>query len=369
MFKIELNNARNDSHFVSNGNLNAKSPIVEIFSAVAFGEDTSKFDGKKVDAVMNRVKQLASQALAGDTSAKAELNAITRYAIEPNLLKAVQLFSFMGTFRQIGYDEQAMMKTYKHDSVRASAQAARGDVPFATTSWEEYPIATQTISSGYAVNYREVQSGNLDRVAEGMQQVQTVMQNKAMAYVVHAMYNAIKEAEGVKFFAETEGITKSAVDDTLKKIRHFGTPAILGDYSVVSQLNDLAGFKADPTDAKATKLSEAVMNEIHRTGLLSTYKGSPVVELPNQYNTTALTADGSNFQTYLPEGLLFFVPQGAVSPLQIFQRGGLTSMTGNDVVTGTELTRFDLEIGAGVAKGRAHEIGIIRDENYDAPVA
>ena len=365
MFKIELNNARKDSELAT-PKLSAKSPLVEVFSAVAFGEDTSRF-GNKVDATMKHITELASRALNGDPVAKAEINAVVRYAIEPKLARTIQLFNFMGTFRPIGYDEQAMMRTYKHEAIRSNFQAARGDVPFAATSWEEYAIGTQTISSGYAVNYREIQSGNLDRVAEGMEQVQTDMQNKAMNYVVLEMYNAIKNAQGVKYFAETAGITKGSVDDTLNKVRRFGPVAITGDFSAVSQLNDFAGFKADPTDAKATKLSEMVMNEIHRTGLLSTYKGSPVVELPNQYNLTALNADGTNFETYLPEGLLYFIPQGAVSPLQIFQRGGLTSMTGNDVVTGTELTRFDLEIGCGVAKGREHEIGLIRDTNYELP--
>lgn len=365
MFKIELNNARKDSE-LANAKLSAKSPIVEVFSAIAFGQDTSKY-GNKVDAVMSRVTELASRALNGDTMAKAELNTVIRYAIEPKLLAPIQLFNFMGTFRQIGYDEQPMMRTYKHESIRSQFQAARGDVPFASTSWEEYPIGTQTISAGYAVNYREIQSGNLDRVAEGMEQVQTDMRNKAMNYVVLEMYKAIKDAQGVKYFAETEGITKGAVDDALAKVRRFGQPAITGDYSVVSQLNDFAGFRADPTDAKATKLPESVMNEIHRTGLLSTYKGAPVVELPNQYNLTSMNKAGDNFSTYLPEGLLFLIPQGGVSPLQIFQRGGLTSMTGNDVVTGTELTRFDLELGTGVARGREFEIGLIRDTNFELP--
>ncbi|WP_345807528.1 hypothetical protein [Bacillus pumilus] len=40
-------------------------------------------------------------------------------------------------------------------------------------------------------------------------------------------------------------------------------------------------------------------------------------------------------------------------------------MTGNDVVTGTEITRFDLELGAGVAEGMEHQIGLIRDENFE----
>src|SRR5690606_28112431 len=188
----------------------------------------------------------------GDPIAKAEINTITRYAIEPKLIKAIQLFNFMGTFRTIGYDEQPMMKTYKHEAIRSGFQAARGDVPFAATTWREYAIGTNTVSSGYAFNYRELQSGNLDKVAEGMEQVQTDMHNKAMNYVVVEMVKAIKNATGIKYFAESAGIAKQAVDETINKVRRFGQPAIAGDFSVVSQLNDFAGFKADPTEGKNT---------------------------------------------------------------------------------------------------------------------
>jgi hypothetical protein len=363
MFSFELNNKRNDLQ-LANNKLNCKSPVVEIFNAIATGQDLTKF-GTKVDTVMNHVKDLAQKANNGDFSAKAEINSIVRFAIEPKLTNLIQLFSFMGTFRDISYDEQAMLKTYKHDSIRSNFQASQGDVPFAVTSWEEYPVATSTISAGYAVNYREIASGNLDKVAEGMNQVQIDMMNKAMLYVVIQMYNAIKNATGVKYFAEANGIVKTSVDDVLKKVRRFGKPAIAGDYSVISQLSAFAGYAS--TAPSVSGVSQTAMDEIRQNGALSVYGGSSVVELPNQYNLTQLNAAGDNFKTYLPEGLLFFVPQGALSPLQVFRRGGLTSQTGNDIVSGTELTRFDMEIGAGVAKGREFEIGLLSDTNFSMP--
>jgi hypothetical protein len=364
IFELNLNNARKDSEYAVNSKLGHNSPIVEIFSALATGKDVSKY-GNKVDTTMNRIKELCAKAHNGDFGAKAEFNSIVRYALEPHLQTQIQLFNFMGTFKEIGYDEQAMVKTYKHESIRSNFQASQGDPTFGTHVWEEYPILTKTISSGYAVNYREVASGNLDKISEGMQQVQVDMMNKAMLYVIHTLYNGIKNAHGVKYFAENSGIIKASVDDIVKKVRRFGRPSLTGDYSVVSQLNSFAGFKADPTDAKNTFLSEAVMNEIRQTGLLSTYNGSAIVETPNQYNLTKLNAAGDNFDTYLPEGLLFVIPQAAIAPLQIFKRGGLTSMSGNDVITGTEMTRFDMEIGADLAKGREYEIGLISDTNFE----
>lgn len=362
-FELNLNNVRKDADYQVNNKLNEKSPIVEIFSAAIQGKDISSY--KNADKAMEKVKELCSRAHNGDLGARAEFNTIVRYVLEPHLQTQIKLFSFMGTYKEIGYDEQPRIKTYKHESIRSNFQASQGDVNFGTTVWEEYPINTKTISSGYAVNYREIASGNLDRVSEGIQQVQVDMLNKSVLYVISVLYNSIKNATGVKYFSEAAGITKTAVDDMLKKVRRFGRPTLTGDYSVVSQLNELSGFKADPTDAKNTNLPESVMDEIRQTGLISTYNGSPIVETPNQYNMTQLNATGDNFKLYLPEGLLFVLPQGTVAPLQIFKRGGITTMSGNDVVTGTEMTRFDMEIGADLAKGREYEVGLISDTNFE----
>jgi hypothetical protein len=41
----------------------------------------------------------------------------------------------------------------------------------------------------------------------------------------------------------------------------------------------------------------------------------------------------------------------------------LTSFSGNDVHTGKVITRFDLEVGCDVAKGREHQIGVFYDTN------
>lgn len=360
----EINNKRLDSEYVQ-PKFNAKSQLVEIFSAITDGQDYSKY-GKKVDTVVNHVKELASKAHAGDFTAKAELNTIVRYTVEPHLEKQIQLFNFMGRFRDIPYNEQPMVTTYKHESLNADFQASQGDVGFSTVNWEEYAINTKTISAGFSVNYREIASGNLDRVAEGKEQIQTVMMNKFMNYVIYQLYTGIKNATGVKYFSEGAGITKSAVDDALKKIRRFGRPSLVGDYSVVSQLSDFAGHAS--TSPSVSGLSDAVMEEIRGTGLLQTYNGSSIVELPNMYQTTKLNGAGDNFKTYLPEGLLFLIPQGnPIAPLQVFRRGGLSSMTGTNVENGQEVTRFDMEVAAELVKGREFEVGLISDTNFEAP--
>ena len=359
-----LNNIRRESDMIFKKKLNEKSKALEIFSAMVSGESLDRF-GNEANVVTTGIKNLAESALYGDVRAKMELNQFQKQLVAPQLTKMVNLFSFMGKFKDIPYDAQPIIETYKHEAIRSNFQAAHGDVNFPTVRKEEYPISTQTISAGYAVDYREIASGNLDRVSEGMEQVKIDMMNKATAYVVMTMYDRIKNATGVKCFAETEGIVKSAVDDAIANYRKYGTgTSLLGDYSVVSQINAIAGqdFMGNKT---SNLLPESVMEEIRKKGVLSYYNSCSVVELPNQYNFSQLTPDGKNFATYMPEGLLYIIPQGMASPLQIFRRGGLTSLTGTDITTGTEITRFDMEIGADVARGQEHRIGIIRDKNFD----
>lgn len=363
IYEINMSNAQAD---VNTGRVKQNSKIVEVFSALSAGK-RPEVDDKTLDKSVATIKELSSKAIDGDNAARSEINSIIRFSIEPRLLEVVRLFDFMGTYRRIGYNEAPMMKTYGYESIDSRFQASSSDVPFAAVNWREYPIGTQTISAGFAVDYRELQNGNFDgNIREGMNQVQIDMQNKMTYYVMAVLYNALKNAKGVKHFAEDNGITKTAVDNMLKSMRRYGKVNIAGDYSVVSQFNDFAGFKRFSAD-EIRYANNIVAEEIRQTGLVSMYNGAFVTELPNAINWTQLNKDGTDYDLYMPQGLLFFLPRGSVSPLQVFLRGGLTTMTGDDIVTRQHLTRFDMEFGAGVAEGMEDQIGLISDTNFDAP--
>ena len=107
------------------------------------------------------------------------------------------------------------------------------------------------------------------------------------------------------------------------------------------------------------------MNEIHNTGLMGMYNGAILSELPNPYDLTTLNTDKDNFETLLPAGLGFVIPAGGTSPIYSVTRGGLTSFSGNDVTTGTLLSRFDLECGVLIVPGREYEIGLLSDTNMN----
>lgn len=355
---VELNNVHHSECEVKSQAVMKKT--AEICSALFKGEDTSKY-GNNVDIVATKLKSLGRAAADNNSKAIAELNTIVKFIVQPNLLKSTEIFSKLGNYHKIGYNEQAVVKTYSYEGIDARWQAAHGDVTFGTKVWKQYPITTQTISSGMAIDYRELASGNFDgTMGEEISQVQIDMNNKAVAYVLSVLHNALKSnTEYVKFYEEYDTVpTKSAVDNMIKNIRRLGKVTIAGDYSVLSAISDFNGYKTVGSDS-VPFYNDAQVTEIAHTGLNGWYKGAALVELPNPYNLTKPLADKSGFETYYDADKLYFLAAGTNSPLNIFRRGGIMSMSGNSVDNGAVMTRFDMEIGADVTKGREYEIGML----------
>ena len=363
-YSFELNNARKDETFAS-GKVTAQSPVVEIFSAMTNGEELSKY-GKKADVAAKYIMDLGKKASTGDLSAISELNEIRKFAIQPKLLQEIKLLGIFGSYKSLGWGETAYLEKVNYENVRADIQAEGQDVstPFYTKS--KTPLAPITVSGGYKVNYRELALGDMtnENILQG--EVQKQIRNNATLYVLETVFKAIEAATGVKYFYEGAGLAKTDVDALLTKIRRYGKPNVNGDYAVLAQFLPWIGYAGTVNGNAITGVSQKILDEIANTGLVGTYNGSVLSEIPNGYNFNKLTADGKNYDTLLPAGLAFVTPAapaGGVAPIQTFSIGGLTSFSGNSVSTGEVMTRYDLSIAAGVAATDA--IGVIHDTNLD----
>ena len=361
-YTFELNNERKDANFVS-GKVKANSPVVEIFSAMAQGKDLAPY-GKKADVAAKYIMELNAKASNGDLGAMSELNEIRRFAMEPVLTKEIKLLSIYGNYKAIGFNDSCEVEIPEFANIDPKIQAAGQDVTFPVIRKKRVPIATVNISGGYAVDYRKAAVGDMTDENELQDQVRVQIRNKATKYVVETIYNAIKNAKDVKYFAEDAGLTKTNVDKVITNVRRFGKPTITGDYALISQFNAFAGYTG--TTPTVNGISQKVMDEIHDTGLMGMYNGSVLSELPNPYDITTINKDGDNFETILPAGLGYVIPAGGQSPIYTVTRGGLTSFTGTDVTTGQIMSRFDLSVGALVAPNREYEIGLIHDKNLDS---
>lgn len=357
----ELNNLRKDADMFS-GKFTKNSPVVEIFAAMVNGEEISKF-GVKADKAVEYIKELGSRSENGDPVAISELNTLRRFAIETPVMQELKLLGIFGTYQHVGYDETIEREIYTHSGDRSREQAASGDVVFPVTTKESYTVPTYTVSGGYAVDYRRVALGDMSKENEGINQVKIDIRNRALLSIVNRIYKALQDATGVKFMVEEAGLTKTAIDDVLTKVRRMGKPTVVGDYALLSQFTPWAGYVGQINGTAISGVSEKVMNELNATGLLSGYNGAVLSEMPNPYDLYNMNEAGDNFKTLLPAGLGFVIPTGAQSPIATYSRGGLTSFTGNNVKNGKIETRFDLEIGCDIAKGQEYKIGVIYDTN------
>lgn len=348
---------------------NVANKGVEIFSEICKGKDTSKY-GEQVDQVTAYMKHLGGKAVDGNVDAQAEINAIRTVQIQAPLLQRINLFKYMGDYTNVGYNEELRYKVYQLQGKMAREQAASGSFPFATRVWREGTFGTTTITGGFAIDYREVQAGNFDEIGVANEQVVADMINQMFYNVITNMHKsiaAIATAGGIAAYKENSGILKTDVDKLLKDLRRWGSLTISGDISVVSQLEDFTGFN---TGSSTVQFSEAVMEEIRKTGLLKIYRGTPIVEIPNAYNVTKMDATagvdgGPYFQTYLPEGLLFILPKtNYSSPLQVGIKGGVTSMSGQDINLRLNVQRFDMEFGSIVIPEYVPQCGLLSDVNY-----
>lgn len=339
--------------------------LVEICSALFAGNDVDKF-GKQKDTVVKKLSILGAAAQNGDMKARAEINTIVKFIVEPKLLEAMKIFDFLGNYHELKYNQQPKVKTYNYEGIDARMQASNSDVNFAGRNWIEYPVMTRTISAGMAVDYRELESGNFDgSLAEEMAQVQIDMNNKSVAYVLGVLKNSLKNnTKYVKNFTEYSGTapTQIQVDSMNAKMRKMGKVAIIGDYGILSTICDWNGYKTIG-DTSIPFYSPSQVDEIAKAGLNGFYKGATLVELENPYNYTKPLADKTGFETYYADDELYFTAAGNKSPLNIFRRGGITSMQGTDLETGTIKTRFDMEIGADVTRGREFEIGMMAKQS------
>ena len=361
-FSFELNNARNDATYAS-GKVTASSPVVEIFSALSQGKDLSKY-GAKADAAVKYIRELAEKAETGDVRSMSELNEIRKFVIQPQLLEEIRLLGVFGSYQALGWNETPYLVYPKYENLRAEIQAEGLDVPTPFVRSTKKAIAPVTISAGWKANYRELALGNFYNEGELQEEVRKTIRNKAAMYVLTEVFTAIENATGVKYFYENSTLAKASVDALLLKIRKYGKPNVIAPYAVLAQFLPWIGYAGEINGNTITGVSQRLIDQIADTGIVGTYNGAVLSEIPAGINYEEIDTTKNDYKTLLPEGLGIVVPIGGVaSPVQTFTIGGLTTMTGNNVTTGDIMTRFDLAVAAGVA--RTDTIGIIHDSSLD----
>ena len=358
MKTFEINEMANCRKDMVNTNLRSTSPIVETFSALVNGksvEDVKDSNGVKCgDRCVSAIKELNARAASGDVSAVSEINAIRSYVVNPLLLEEIKLLGFFGGYENLGYDETIERKIIKQ-SINTRGQALNGDVPLSFNYADKYTVPSTTISAGYEVDYRKAQFGDMSAENILIENIKTDMRNKASAYAFNKVVTSVSNAT-IKNVVS--GVTRQNVQTVINKARPFGKVTLVGDTSAVIKLNDIATY-ADSQSTPYMNITQDAMNEIAKNAYISNLMGAVVYGVDNAYDLSKTNAAGTWFDKVADDRYIFVLPTGISSPIQLWTRGGLTSMTGTDVTTGRLLTRYDLEVACDVAKGEEYKIGII----------
>lgn len=344
-YTIELNNAKRDDALFT-GKFNPKSKVVEIYSALTDGKDTSKY-GAEVDKTVDYIKSLGQGIAAGDAKSMSELNTLRKYAIQPLLEKEIELLGVFGNFKRLGFEESIEVEAYDFIGEKSREQALNADVIFPAVKKEKYAVGTKTISGGWVTDYRKLLLGDMSIENEGKAQTRIDIMNKAKAMVLNTVYDKVKNADGVKYFYEASGLTKTGVDNVLAKVRRLGRDvSVIGDYALLQQFTPWAGYNAEYVYggnryAYTQGIAQQDLIDLRANGVLGAYNGAALVEISNPYDYTQV--DGDNYKTMLPAGLGIVVARGVNAPINMWTRGDITTLSGTDVSTGNILSRFDLE--------------------------
>lgn len=334
----------------------------EVCSALIYGRDTRESLSKLKDNVAKFLRTNAQAAANGDLRASQAINSLLTIVIEPAVLESIGLFGVASIHHTLGYRDIPEIETWKLVGGDARVQAYNGDVPYGDWEFVKYPVSLVTISGGTQVDYRAMALGDFDsKLPQQIAHLTTDMQNKANAYVMDVLLNALKNnTDYVKFYTEySDTVTQEAVDDMVTKLRHFGKTSILATYGPIATISGWEGYKQVADTAYTPFYSEEQVRQMSNEGKLDKYKGSTLIEIPNPYNVNKPLADKSGFETYNRDDVILILPMGMDTPLHTFSRGNITSMSGTDVKTGRILNRYDLEIGADVVKGLEYKIGAL----------
>lgn len=170
----------------------------------------------------------------------------------------------------------------------------------------EVPVKTWTV--GAFVTLEEILLGTVT-LAELMNIIMEGFVEKVYIETVRALRTAKTLAPGANIQG-ANGFDGAIMDKLIGIAGAYGKPVILGFRAAISKINNGAGWENVPN------ISAADADDIRKHGVVTIYKGTPVVELPN-YLTNA-----NNSEFVFNEGDMFIVP-GDAKPVKVAMRGDL----------------------------------------------
>lgn len=152
------------------------------------------------------------------------------------------------------------------------------------------------------------------------------------------------------------GVDPDTLDDIIRVVSAYGSPVIMGFHEVVRKINNVAGFDNNPFP----NIPTSDLDEIKGKGFISSYKGTPIVKLPNY-----IVNENTNDEWLINEGMLFVLPVGE-KPVKVALKGDMHIQPVTHP-TGSEEWSAHKILGVGLLL--KNNIGLYVDTNADIKYA
>jgi hypothetical protein len=233
-----------------------------------------------------------------------------------------RLTNIMGQFAEIktfGRDEEVIYKVEKIGKKRALmgiVPGARGG-RYKAHRLDGYnlSISTNVITAGVFVNLEEVLLGKAS-LADLMNNILEGVEYYVYKEIVKAM-RTLKTLAPAANRASAADVNGTAIDSLVRVISAYGKATIFCFQSMASKFNNLVGItNVNPN------ISSQDLDEIRDRGLVSIYKGTPIVVIPNY-----LEDEIENSAWIFSEADAFIVPAAAKPVVVAFQGEGYLKET------------------------------------------
>lgn len=232
-----------------------------------------------------------------------------------------KITNIMGQFAEIktfGRDEEVIYKVEKLGQRRALmgiVPGARGGRYKAhRLDSKTLSFSTSVITAGVFVNLEEILLGKAS-LADLMNNILEGVEYQVYKEIVKAM-RTIKATmkDNTNNVASAANVSAEAIDKLIRTVSAYGKPTIFCFQGLATKFSNVVGTSNPNVSAKD-------LDEIRDRGLVSIYKGTPVVVIPNYLE------DESNANWVFAESDAFIVPAAAKPVVVAFQGEGYLKET------------------------------------------
>ena len=224
---------------------------------------------------------------------------------------------------KIAYDQFAEVKTFGNNEqvlfrrkltnsrLRAKQFVTRAGLAghyevfkLANRGEETFEVRTSAVAAAAQIGIEEFMDGRVD-FAELTQIVLDGMNELVFEEIGECLKEGIEQLPAAQRVA-SNGFTEALFDELLIKAEAFGTPQIYCTYEMAVKM----------VPQEAWKYTEAMKDELNRTGRLASYKGRNIIVIPQGFKDETLTTK------VIDPGFIWVVPSGAnFKPVKVALQG------------------------------------------------